>query len=97
MQKEAVRNDVRLFANAVHSLGYSRNVGTGKVVPLPPDADDTVATYKHAATGRKVCVWPIDNVDDATEVGVIADRHGFRFVQFGRPQPKTDATTEAAS
>jgi hypothetical protein len=90
MQKEAVRNDVQLFANAVRSLGYRLNIGTGKVVPLPPDADDTVARYKHAKTGRSVCVWPVRDDDDANQVGVIADRHGFMLMGYGRLAPKVE-------
>jgi hypothetical protein len=90
MEQDAVRNDVQLFANAVHSLGYSRNIGTGKVVPLPPDADDAVARYKHAKTGRSVCVWPVRDDDDANQVGAIADRHGFMLMGYGRLAPKAE-------
>lgn len=84
------RDEIWLFANAVQSLGYSRNIGTGKVVPLPPDADDTVARYKHAKTGRTVCVWPVRDDDDANQVGAIADRHGFMLMGYGRPAPRAN-------
>lgn len=89
MEKEAELTPIAAwdFADAVSALGYSRNIGTGKVVPLPPDADDTVATYKDT-NGRLVCVWPIRTTDDANAVGDIATKHGLRFVQLGRPTPK---------
>ena len=91
MQHEAARDDVQLFANAVEHLGFRRNVSTGRTIPLPPDADNTVATYKHRDTGRLVCVWPVMIEEQAAELGTLADRHGFTFVQFGRPQPREDA------
>jgi hypothetical protein len=85
------RDEIQLFATAVRSLGYRVNIGTGKVVPLPPDADRTVARYRHDPTGRTVCVWPIGTDDAAHQVGVIADRHGVRCT--GHVRPPTDATS----
>jgi len=93
MEKEAVRDTVHSFADAVSALGYSRSIGTGKVVPLPSNPDDTVATYKHPDTGQRVCVWPIWTTDDANAVGDIAAKYGLRFVQFGRPMPKQATRT----
>ncbi|MDZ7711733.1 MAG: hypothetical protein U5L06_00770 [Rhodovibrio sp.] len=90
MQQEATRDDVQLFAQAVKHLGYRRNVSTGRTVPLPPNADDTVATYKHRDTGRRVCVWPVTTDEQVARVGAVADCHGFTFVQFGRPEVRKD-------
>ena len=93
MVQEETRDNVWLFANAVESLGFKRNVATGRVAALPSNADNTVATYKHEQTGRRVCVWPIENDQDAHTVGAVADRHGLRFVQYGRPQPRASSFT----
>jgi hypothetical protein len=82
-----IRNDIRQFADAVRWLGYSRNIGTGKVMPLPPNPDGTVARYRHVESGRGVCVWPIQTIGDANEVGEIAAKHGFKLIGYGRPQP----------
>jgi hypothetical protein len=79
--------EIHLFACAVQSLGYRVNIGTGKVVPLPPDADETVARYRHDPTGRTVCVWQVCTEQAAHQVGVIADRHGLRLMGYGRPAP----------
>jgi len=92
---EDTQHPIWQFASAVQALGYSRNIGTGKVVPLPPNTDDTVATYKHVETGRRVCVWPIRTTEDANAVGDKAAEHGFKFVQLGRPMPAGDASEPA--
>jgi hypothetical protein len=80
-------NDVQQFADAVSWHGYSRNIGTGKVVPLPPDADYTVARYKHEKTGRTVCVWPVASYANEATLNVLAERHGLKLMGYGRPQP----------
>ena len=94
MEQELTRDDVLLFANAVQSLGFSRNISlTTHLVNTPPH--QPCAIYKHNATGRRVVVWPISNDEDAHTVGALADRHGFTFVQYGRPQPVRAAPTSA--
>ena len=95
MEQEATRDNIWLFAAAVEHLGYRRNISTGRMIPLPPNADVSVATYRDRDTGRSICVWPVTTDDQAEELGTLADRHGFTFVQYGRPRPREDAQARA--